>query len=214
MELITDFILIRHGQTGDNLTGLLQGHRNSSLDETGIQQAECAARRLQKNHFDVIYSSDLDRSFKTAEIIAVPHNLPVIPCPALREWHLGDLEGRHRQELIEKYPEIMNSFKYESGDIPVPGGESRKDLYRRVSDCLDELAARHAGQKILLVSHAGTIRAMFHHIVGRVSGTAMLPQVGNGSYSRFCRRENLWQLCTWNDVSHLAQIGFRDSVTF
>ncbi len=211
---VTEFILIRHGQTRENLAGILQGQRDTPLDELGIMQAECAARRLHKEKIDAVYSSDLGRAMKTAEIIAESHQVQVTPCPALREWNLGELEGRPREEVTAAYPEIMNSFKVECEDAIVPGGETRRELYRRVGECLDELVLRHPNQKLILVSHAGAIRAIFRHIVGKIAGNVMLPQISNGSYSRFCFRENRWQLCTWNDVSHLAEIGFRESTTF
>lgn len=213
-NVVTEFILIRHGQTSDNLAGLVQGQRNTPLDELGVRQAQCAARRLFNEKIDAVYSSDLARAMKTAEIIAGPHQLQVVSCQALREWNLGELEGKQREELNIAYPEVMNSFKIECEDAIAPGGETRRELYRRVGDCLNELAIRHPNQKLILVSHAGAMRAIFRHIVGRVADGVMLPQVSNGSYSRFCFRENRWQLCTWNDVSHLAEIGFRESTTF
>lgn len=60
----TDFTLIRHGQTTENIEGRLQGHFDSRLDETGLIQAEAAAVRLAGEQFDVIYSSDLQRARK------------------------------------------------------------------------------------------------------------------------------------------------------
>lgn len=210
----TEFTLIRHGQTAENIEGRLQGHFDSRLDETGLAQAEAAARRLAGEHFDFLYSSDLQRARKTAEIIAAELNMDVIPVRELREWHLGELENRPCKELWEEYPEIMNCFKYESGDVPVPGGESRRQFYKRVADCLESLAEKHPGRKILLVTHGGVMRSIFRHIVGCVAQTSLLPLISNVSYSRFCKRDGLWQLCCWNDVSHLKNIGVRESATF
>ena len=95
----TDFTLIRHGQTTENIEGRLQGHFDSRLDETGLIQAEAAAVRLAGEQFDVIYSSDLQRARKTAEIIAAKLKMDVIPMRELREWHLGELENRLCKEL-------------------------------------------------------------------------------------------------------------------
>ncbi len=209
----TEFILIRHGQTAENIAGRLQGHFDSKLDDTGIMQARAAAERLATEKADVIYSSDLQRARKTAEIIAGKMGLEVNPMPELREWKLGELEGRYTKELWQEYPEIMDCFLHDSDDVEVPGGESFAQFNRRVSDALEMLAEKHAGKKVVLVTHGGVMRAVFRHIAGRV-GSNLLPLLSNASYSRFCKRDGAWQLCVWNDVSHLNSIGVRESATF
>ena len=210
----TDFTVIRHGQTAANLSGRLQGHSNTELDALGIQQAQCAAERLRGEAFDHIFSSDLRRAMQTARIIAEAVGGEVVPLSALREWHLGELENRPNTELWKEYPQIMNAFKYEGSDLLVPGGESRFQFLKRVADCIDSLAAQYEGKRILLVTHAGTLRAIFRRIVGPAADDALLPLVSNAAYSRFCRRGDRWQLCCWNDISHLKNIEVRESVTF
>lgn len=212
--MTTDFTVIRHGQTAENLAGLLQGHWDTGLDELGIRQSECAAARLRDEKFDRIFSSDLKRAMQTAVIIAGVQGQAVIPLAALREWHLGELEMQPCAELRKEYPEIMDAFCHESGDFPVPGGESHGAFCRRVTECLEDLAEQYAGQKLLLVTHGGTLRAIFRHIVGAVADRALLPVTSNASYGRFCHRDGKWQLRCWNDVSHLAKTGVRDSFTF
>ena len=119
----TEFTMIRHGQTAENIAGRLQGHFDTELDETGLLQARAAARRLAGERFDAFYSSDLKRAMMTAAAIAETIGMHPEPLKELREWHLGILEGRPCRELWEEYPEIMNCFKYESGEVSVPGGE-------------------------------------------------------------------------------------------
>ncbi len=211
--IVTDFILIRHGQTKENIEGRLQGHFDGSLDETGIRQAHAVAARLAGEHAAVLYSSDLKRAYKTAEIIARNLQLPVRALRELREWHLGELENRPCRELWREYPEIMDCFLHDSDDVAVPGGESFSKFNQRIADCLESLTEKHAGERIILVAHGGVMRAVFRYIVGR-TGCNLLPLLSNASYSRFCKRDARWQLCTWNDVSHLQSIGVRESVTF
>jgi len=210
----TDFTVIRHGQTAENLKGLLQGHTDTVLDQLGLIQAQCAAERLRGETFDHIFSSDLKRAMQTAQAIADVIGGNVIPLPALREWHLGELENRPCAELWEKYPRIMDAFKYEGCDVAVPGGETRSQFNKRLADCIDSLAAQYEGERILLVTHGGALRAIFRRIVGPSADDVMLPLVSNAAYSRFCKRGDRWQICCWNDVSHLKNIGFRESVTF
>lgn len=212
--MTTDFTLIRHGQTTANMSGILQGFLDTELDETGIRQAECAAERLRDEKFDCIFSSDLKRAMQTAQIIARFHDLEVVPVKELREWHLGDLEDRPCAELKKQYPEIMHCFGLDGGEVVVPGGESRLEFFRRVADCLESMAEKHAGKRILLITHGGVLRAVFRHVVGMVTAQAMIPVTSNASYTHFVKRDKLWQLCCWNDVSHLKSVGVRASSTF
>ena len=215
MSDCTDFTLIRHGETLENLAGILQGQGIGRLSENGLRQARCAAMRLADEHFDRIYSSDLPRAMETAGVIGRQLGMDPIPFPALREWNLGDLQGRPCEENFRKYPEIMNSFQYEpEQDIPVPGGESRAEFYARVSDALEELLHRHPGCRLLLITHGGAMRAIFRHVTGPIRPGAMIPATANASYSRFCNRDGIWQLRCWNDTSHLKTVSVRESVTF
>ena len=88
----TEFTFIRHGQTADNVAGILQGHRDTPLDEIGRQQARMAAERLSNQTIDAIFASDLSRAFETAQIIGDAVGVTPVPEKRLREWHLGELE--------------------------------------------------------------------------------------------------------------------------
>ena len=212
--MTTEFVVVRHGETEANLTGTLQGQLDTQLNSFGIRQAEYTAERLKQDHFDFIFSSDLSRTMETARRIAAHHHLPVMPLRALREWDLGKMQGKKWDSLGVQYVDIMAAFKSETGNVQVPGGESRYDFYQRVADCLDELAERFAGKRILLVTHGGTLKAMFHHIVGPVSGSSRLPLTSNASVSSFRYIDSCWQLMSWNDVSHLRALGENESIVF
>ena len=213
MENVTEFTLIRHGQTADNVAGILQGHRDTPLDDMGRRQAQSAAERLRGSHFDAIFSSDLRRAFETAEIIGKAVGVTPVPTRELREWYLGELEGQYSKDLWVKYFDIMECFNVDSGDLPVPGGESHGAFERRIAQCLDDLADQWIGKSIIIVTHAGSMRAVFKHIVGAVAPGNMLPICSNVSYSSFFRyADGRWRLRCWNDISHLEYC--RDSVTY
>lgn len=213
-DMITEFIAVRHGETDENLRGILQGQSDTRLNDRGVRQAQCAAERLKPDHFDFIFSSDLSRAMDTARKIAGYHQAPVRGLQALREWDLGRLQGGSWTDLADCFPEVMAAFKNEQSEVHVPGGESRSVFYQRVADCLDEMPERFSGKKILLVTHGGVLKAIFHHIVGPVSGSARLPLTSNASVSAFRYIDGLWQLVCWNDVSHLRSLGENESVVF
>lgn len=212
--MMTEFVAVRHGETDANLNGVLQGQSDTLLNELGLRQAQCASDRLKHEHFDLIFSSDLSRAFRTAELIAEPHQQPVMKLHALREWDLGVLQGGKWAELREKYPEVMNLFSEECAEVLVPGGESRSVFYQRVADCLDEMSERFSGKRILLVTHGGVLKAMFNHIVGEVSDHSRLPLTSNASVSQFRYIDGSWQLVSWNDIYHLRTFGENESIIF
>ena len=212
--MMTEFVAVRHGETDENLNSVLQGQLDTLLNELGLKQAQCASDRLKHEHFDLIYSSDLSRAFRTAEMIAEPHHLPVMKLHALREWDLGALQGGKWSEIRVKYPEVMNAFREEHSEVLIPDGESRSVFYQRVADCLDEMSERFAGKRILLVTHGGVLKAMFHHIVGQVSDHSRLPLTSNASVSQFRYADGAWQLVSWNDVYHLRALGENESIVF
>ena len=78
-------ILVRHGETKDNASHIMQGQTPGELNSKGIEQAEEMARRMTGEMIDDFVSSDLKRSIETCEIIARPHKKKVITTAQLRE---------------------------------------------------------------------------------------------------------------------------------
>ena len=214
--MTTEFIVVRHGETDENLTGTLQGQFDTKLNELGLRQAECVAERLRYEKIDRIFSSDLSRAMVTANAIAKYHvGVPVVSLRVLREWDLGVLQGGKWSDLKRDYPDVAAAVNAGDDRVKIPGGESRADLQQRTADCLDELADRYEGQRLLLVSHGGTIKAMFRHVVGpTLSEYRRSPLYGNTGVSSFRRVDGFWQLISWNDTSHLSRIGENESVTY
>lgn len=211
----TVFTAVRHGQTDANLSGVLQGHLDTPLDEIGRAQARIAAERLKQETFDLFYTSDLSRAVETARIIGEALKMEPVSLPDLREWHLGELEGRPHDELKHEFPEVIRSFRHDmTDDIPVPGGESRNEFFARVGSCLDRLRLENPGARILLVTHGGTLRAVYRHIAGVIDPGCLIPQPVNAGISRFRSHEGSWQMLSWNETAHLAGIGQKESLAF
>ena len=155
----TEIILIRHGETAENLQGILQGHLDTVLNANGIAQAEAAARRLKREApFQALYSSDLKRAVMTAEIIAGYLRLPVNLNPRLREWHLGEYEGRNWKELEEHAKPVMEAFRHEPRqEIKISGGETRAEFQLRVEAVLRRVKELREQQTTATLSY-GNIR--------------------------------------------------------
>ena len=199
---MTEFYIVRHGETAANSRNIVQGQNNVPLNENGLAQAARLAARLKDMRFDAVYASDLDRAMQTARIVA-PY-ADIIPARQLREWDLGEWVGKPFDEVKRLFPEEVDAFLHDRAECTVTGGESKAEVYGRIGRFLDELAERECGKRILIVTHCGVIRGMLKHILGITEPLPRQPQVGNVSLSRILRADDCWQLGTWNDISHLA----------
>ena len=212
---MTKIIIVRHGESKTNELGLLVGQGDFPLTDLGLSQAEQTAEALASEQIDAVYSSDLGRAMDTANTIVKYHpDLTVIPSEGLREWNLGDLQGKEYKDLLVQYPAIMDAFKSEGEVPPIPNGESQEDFQNRVSGFMDRIAAENIGKRLLFVSHGGATQRMFTHVTGPLKPGNIRPLCANASLSVFQRRPAGWQLVAWNDISHLAHIKMHDTLTF
>ena len=203
-----DLWVVRHGMTDANKNKILQGHMDTDLNQLGILQAELAAERLKKIHFDAIFSSDLKRACDTAKAIVRFHpGLCLNTDSALRERNFGIFQGKNYEDLRRDHPDIMESLKKDNSDFSVPGGESIKQCNQRVAVFMDQIADRFPGKRVLLVTHGGALQCMFRHAVGIVAPDNLRPFSENTALNIFRRRGKAWQLVLWNDCSHLEQLS-------
>ena len=204
-----EFWAVRHGETEENLRGIIQGQGTGTMTTLGLRQMALAAEHLYRIDFTAIYASDLPRAMESAQIIqAAGHaKCEIQPCWMLREWHLGVLEGLTRVECAERYPEVWQGVCTSTTNVEIPQGESRQAMHKRVCDCLAELAAKHhPGDRILLVTHGGPLRTMLWLLVGEPRENNCSGVVDNGSITRFRYYPDTqsWQLVTWNNTEHLG----------
>jgi probable phosphoglycerate mutase len=151
-------IIVRHGETVENVAKIVQGWSCGTLNETGIQQAKKVAERLKNEKIDVCYSSDLERTMKTAQEIMKYHNgVQLIPEKALREKNSSIWEGKKREErdeFLKKHHLSLEEYKAE-------GGESIPDVQLRMVAFYNALVKKYTTETILLVSHGGSLTAFY-----------------------------------------------------
>jgi broad specificity phosphatase PhoE len=148
-------LLTRHGETDWNRERRWQGHAQTSLNATGREQACVLARELADDPPDAIYSSDLPRSRETAEIVASSCGLPVQLDERLREVDVGEWSGLTSVEVEQRFPEgFERSLAAATG---WEHGEDFEAMGERVVAALLEIAARHEGGRVLVVTHGGPI---------------------------------------------------------
>lgn len=145
----------RHGQTEENLKRVVQGQNPGKLTSKGIEQAKNLALKIKDENFDLIYSSDLKRCKDTAkEIIEYHSDTPVIYTQDIREISFGSLQGKAVSDID------WSIYKGGFLDMRPGGGESRRELYDRVSKFLIGIRDKHQDDSILLVTHGGAMRVI------------------------------------------------------
>lgn len=200
----THVIIVRHGQTEWNIAGIRQGHLDSRLTSRGIQQAKALGERLSREKFTAIYSSDLGRAVQTAMAIADVTGHEVVTDARLRERHLGIFQGLNGDQIQAKYPEERRLLRSIGPDYVIPGGESMRQQVERNVAYLNELAEKHAGETIVVVTHGGVVSGFFRHTLEIPLDAPRRFEFVNAGLNVFFREDGNWMLLTWGDVSHLA----------
>lgn len=146
-----------HGTTFDNEKHLSSGHFDVELSPLGIQQASQLGGRYKDQNFDAIFCSDLQRSYKTAEI-AFGNRFPVFKDKRLRECDYGDLT-RHSSDEVD-------SEKVNHITKPFPNGESYQDCLERMKEFLDDLRQKYHDRDInvIIIGHRATQYGLEHWI--------------------------------------------------
>lgn len=147
-----NLILIRHGETQENVDGIVQGWFESCLNDKGMQQAQTAADNFQES-VNAIYSSDLQRCLQTADFFKRKNpNIPFHKDKRLRERNFGDAQNTHK-DLHD-----WEVFWASKDKVSIPNAESLIEYTNRVDDFLNDLKKRHHNnEKILIITHGGTI---------------------------------------------------------
>lgn len=152
---------VRHGETDWNRDRKFQGQSDIALNARGKAQARALARALTSERFDYAASSDLTRAMETAR--AIRQGQTVTSDPRWREFHFGDWEGLTWDDIVRRWPDAAGKAATSARDYAPPGGETFEEVRTRVGVAIDEL--RDTGvQNALIVTHAGPLHAMLHHV--------------------------------------------------
>lgn len=200
----TTLIVIRHGETAWNREKRMQGTTDTQLSDVGHEQARALGRRLAGRGFAALYTSDLARARDTARAIAEHTGRDPVMDPRLQERRFGIFEGLTAEEIIARYPEEHARFASRDPDYAVPGGESARSFTRRCIGCLAEIAVRHRGDEVVVVTHGLVLDSLYRAAHGLDHGTRRPVPLINASMNVFGYDGSVWRLELWGDISHLA----------
>ena len=160
--------LIRHGETEDADLNLYRGHTDVPLSERGVRQIEQVSDYILRDSegLDAVYTSDLIRAIRSAEIISRPHSISPIIEPLLRERGFGIWEGLSLEEIAGRYPEEFEAWASDPLRFSPPYGESTIEVRDRVIRALDRILSEHTEGTIAIVAHGGVNRVILCHLLG------------------------------------------------
>jgi len=160
----TTVFFVRHG-SHDRLGRILCGRMEGvGLSETGRKEARAAGRRLAGEGLAAIYSSPMERTLETAELLAAIVGLPVEISAELTEVDAGEWTGA-AFETLARDPRWAN-WNTARAISRAPGGESLVEVQARVRRWVDQVRLRHPDQRIAAVSHGDPIKTILAHAVG------------------------------------------------
>lgn len=147
--------LLRHGETVWNADGNRYcGATDIGLTDRGIQQAHSVVNVLKDVSFDAIYSSPLQRAFRTAQIASGKLAEDIIIDGRLTEANFGEWEGKTREEFIADKPELWANWCQDPGQTRAGGdGETATEVIDRVADFFGEAQRKYPSGTILVVAH-------------------------------------------------------------
>ena len=203
MTTTTQVVLVRHAETEMITKDLIHGQSDSPLSEKGVSDAQKTADYFRGQRFDAFYSSSIGRAVRTADIIGGAINKSPVPTDGLKERYYGWLEGKPLA-LFEpdlSGPKIMHPIIEFALTI---SGESSQDFLDRVIETFENIAAKHEGQRILIVLHWGILSVLTQYLQGKdlVLWREIGPWTSCG-ISEYQQNEKKWHPLYLDKSSHL-----------
>jgi probable phosphomutase (TIGR03848 family) len=169
---VTTVLLIRHGRTEANTSGILAGRASGvELDEVGVKQATDVAGRIGSVPLRAIVTSPLRRCRQTAQALqaARADGCPTVVDQALVECGYGEWTGRSLRDLSKD--KLWQSVQHQPSAVRFPGGESMTEMSSRAAGAIrgwdQRLAADHGDDAVwAAVSHGDVIKAILADALG------------------------------------------------
>ena len=202
---MTEIYLIRHAQAEGNLYRMLQGHWDGNVTALGLRQIDALAERFKDVKVDALYSSDLLRTRLTAGAITKYHDLPLHTDKRLREINVGPWETAFMGNVVHDDPETFRMFVFDPEHFHLDGAETYHQVGERALRALGEIAAKHEGESIVVVSHGVTLRCILSAITGTsLNDVKTLPIFNNTGVAHLYYENGKYSVDYYNDASHLT----------
>ncbi len=196
-------VLVRHGESLWNTQWRIQGHKDSGLSPLGRLQTERLADRLKGRSFGALFSSSAERAKESAQILSAALGLSVHLRDDLREIGLGEWEGKTLQAIQAEYGDLYERWLRRPLEATPPGGEDLALFQKRIVKALEEIRDTHPGEDLLIVTHAGAIRAYVSFVLALDLNRIFTLRVDNTALSEVLFEKGAPTLSLFNDTCHL-----------
>jgi valyl-tRNA synthetase len=207
-EDITSVLFLRHGQTDWNVKSIMQGRKETDINETGRKQSEEKIDIVKEFNPDIIISSPLRRTLDSAKIVA-NDEFKVVTDERIIERSYGEIEGLHVSEIQKKFPEA-ESFTREGGGTPylikAPGVETYRQVFDRIEDFLKDIAKKYKGKRVVVMSHTDPLDMSEAIIEGLPWKDAIGSWHDNGRIAKFLIKNEKDELVCGKDFNNSQNI--------
>lgn len=157
-----EIIFVRHAETKNNVSGIIQGPEHGDINEKGEKEIESVSELLKDEKINMIYSSDIPRCKITVEGINKFHNLPIKYTQLIREKYNGDWTGKNYKDV--NWNELDGTFETRK----VNNGESLSEVRERARKFILEILGEfgETDSKILVVSHGAFLKILIGDLIG------------------------------------------------
>lgn len=174
-------ILVRHGQTDENVSGRISGQRPVPLNARGKEQAQLAGEVLAPLGVTHLFSSPVVRARQTADLLAERLQIGIEEIADLREVGYGDWEDKHFNDI--RGHAIAQQVFHDPINAVFPNGESLPEVQQRGVRVIETVRQRYPHSVMVLVSHGDVIRTTLAHYLGMAFNDYRRINLDNGAIS-------------------------------
>ena len=131
-------------------------------------QVRTLAEKLRGIPFAAFYASPILRARESAQIVSEALGLNFEPSEALREYDVGELEGRSDEASWSQYAALHAAWVRGDVDASVGGGENFGQICQRFAPLLERIRALDEDGPVLLLGHGGTFLCVLSSLCSNV----------------------------------------------
>jgi len=188
--------LLRHGELEGGVK--YRGQLDDPLTVAGRASMDAVWERIGED-IDLVISSPLSRCLQAAREWTVKHGMACDIDSRVAEMHYGEWEGLTAEEIMTRYPGMLEQWRMNPEDMQIPGGESATQLHDRIAEFWSDICEKYDGQHLLVVAHSGSIRMLLAHILSAPIVSTRLMQMPYGCWSRAVYRDGKSELVFHNN---------------
>lgn len=202
---MTTIILARHGETDWNTEEIFRGRIDVELNEAGIRDAELLAGYLNDLAVTAIYSSPLKRALRTAEIIAIRHDIKIDIAHQLIDLDYGEWQSLSHNEVKVRYGQLYAEWVNNPQLVKMPAGESLEDVRKRTARLVEHIIAKDEGIAVL-ISHRVVHKVLICALLALGNSYFWNIRMDTAGITIFAYEDERFVLIRHNDTSFLKPV--------